>query len=194
MGAHSTAATESGKTWRLHVCEGVAEHTASKARQVRVLATGSSEAWLAGRPSRRTTKLSKTTEASKSTVWSGAARLAAIVAHRTLGTDMSTKVGKRTQTTKARLVHGVATKSKTWKRCAWNVRGTVFQCFTILLGAVLRRLIGVGVGRALRVVASRATRASGCLLVGLQEARSKSTSIVRCHAKGTEAKVTITCA
>ena len=151
-----------------------------------MLATWSSEARLASRPGRPTAKLSKTSEASESTVGSDAAGLAAVVAHRTL---VSAEVGECTKTTEARLMHGVATKSKTWKRCARNVGGVLF--LAIVLGAVIRRLVGIGVGWALRVVACRDTRTARCLLVGLQEARPESTSVIGGHAKGTKAKVTI---
>jgi uncharacterized membrane protein len=59
--AHSTTATQASKVGRLHVSERVAQHTSTESvGQANVLATRSSKARLAGRPSRWTTELTKT--------------------------------------------------------------------------------------------------------------------------------------
>jgi hypothetical protein len=188
--AHSATTTQASEVGRLHVSERIAQHTsAERVGQANILATRSSKTRLAGRPSRWTTKLTKTSQTSEATVRSNTAGLTTIIACRALTANMTTEVGKRTKTTKAStLVHSVTTESEAWERRVRNVRGVVKRLTELFATVLLRRFVRVRIGRTLRVI----TRASRSLLVvGLQEARSKSASIVRGHAKCSKSKVAI---
>jgi hypothetical protein len=166
--AHRVTATQTSKGRRLHISKRAVQHASAKSiRQTDGLATRSSEAGLAGRPSRWSTELSETSQTSEATVGADTAGLAAIVAGRALTADVASEIRKRTQTTKAyALVHRVTTKSKTWQRRVRDVGSVVKRLSELFTTVLLGRFVRVRISWALRVVPSRDARASRSLLVG----------------------------